>query len=64
MTEFFISGKVIPNASLAATYARGNPVALLASAELRDKRALTCEMRKFSIKMLPDYFIQRIFMYL
>ena len=36
--SFGISSSVIPSASLAAIFAMGKPVALLASAELRETR--------------------------
>jgi len=36
-----MSGNAIPSESLAATYANGYPVALLAKAELRESRAFT-----------------------
>lgn len=43
MTELVRSGRAFPRASLAATYARGYPVALEAKAEERDSLALTWE---------------------
>ena len=44
VTEFFSSDSGIFKASFAAAYASGYPVALLASAELRDSRAFTSIM--------------------
>ena len=41
VTELRRSGSGLPRANFAATYARGYPVALDASAELLDSRALT-----------------------
>jgi len=45
VTEFRSFGKGIPSASLAATYAKGYPVALDARAELLDSLALTSMMK-------------------
>ena len=49
---FLNSGRENPRASLAATYARGYPVAFDARAELLDNLALT-SMMQYCIKMMP-----------
>jgi len=50
VTEFRSSGKGLPRANFAATYASGYPVALDARAELRDSRAFTSMMKYWKKK--------------
>ena len=57
VTLFLISLSGMFNPSLAAVYASGYPVALLASAELRDRRALTSMMQYSLLVGLSAYWM-------